>query len=115
MINEDAKFFIFQQPEVHLHPRAQAELGSYFVRYALGRKKYLLLETHSDYIIDRIKSDLIEKKHDLSKYLSVLFFEQRNLETIITRIKFDEKGNVLNPPKSYRNFFLAESIRTLGI
>jgi len=115
MINTDAKFFIFQQSEVHLHPKAQAELSSYFAKDAIDQEKYLLLETHIYYVIDRIKRDMIDRKQDLSKYLSILFFEKHNLETTITRINLDERGNVLNPPKNCRNFFLNETIRTLGI
>jgi predicted ATPase len=115
LINDESRFFIFQQPEVHLHPRAQAELGSYFANYAIGKQKYLLLETHSDYIIDRIKSDLISQKKDVNKLLSVLFFERDSLETKITPILFDDKGNVISAPDSYRKFFITESIRTLGL
>src|SRR5208337_3312720 len=98
LLNDDADFFIFQQPEVHLHPRAQAELGSYFTNFAMKKNKYLLLETHSDYIIERIRSELISKKLDLSKYLSVLFFEREKLDTKVTRIMYDDKGNVISAP-----------------
>jgi AAA domain, putative AbiEii toxin, Type IV TA system len=115
LMNDESRFFVFQQPEVHLHPRAQAELGSYFVNYAIEGQKFLLLETHSDYIIDRIKSDLINKRMDLSRYLSILFFERHNLETKITRVLFDELGNVVSAPVKYREFFIAESLRTLGL
>ncbi|HUZ75304.1 MAG TPA: AAA family ATPase [Stellaceae bacterium] len=45
--------FLLQQPEVHLHPRAQAELGSVIARLSKQRSASLfMVETHSDYIID---------------------------------------------------------------
>jgi AAA15 family ATPase/GTPase len=114
LINDEAKIFVFQQPEVHLHPKAQAELGSYFVDFAINSKKYVLLETHSDYIIDRVKSDLMRRNLPLEEYLSVLFFDKDDIETNITRIKFDSDGNPIDPPQNYRGFFLSESIRNLG-
>jgi AAA ATPase domain len=115
LINDQARFFIFQQPEVHLHPRAQAELGSYFVDYTINSGKYLLLETHSDYIIERIKRDLLRRNRRLDDYLSVLFFDKDEIATNVTRIRFDDDGNVVDPPANYRNFFVSESMRNLGL
>jgi predicted ATPase len=46
--------FLLQQPEVHLHPRAQAELGNLIANKVRGhkqRREIFVVETHSDYII----------------------------------------------------------------
>jgi len=44
-----------EQPELHLHPAQQAELGDVFIESALGeRKNTFLLETHSEHLILRI-------------------------------------------------------------
>ncbi len=44
-----------EQPEIHLHPRLQAELGDVFIESALGgRKNTFLLETHSEHLILRV-------------------------------------------------------------
>jgi hypothetical protein len=44
-----------EQPELHLHPAHQAELGDVFIESALGeRKNTFLLETHSEHLILRI-------------------------------------------------------------
>src|SRR5262249_25817563 len=41
-----------EQPELHLHPAQQAELGDVFIEAALGeRKNTFLLETHSEHLI----------------------------------------------------------------
>ena len=49
--------FLLQQPEVHLHPQAQAALGTLFCQVAAGGRQ-LIIETHSDYIIDRVRMDV---------------------------------------------------------
>ena len=49
--------FLLQQPEVHLHPSAQAALGSLFCQVAAAGKQ-LIVETHSDHVIDRIRMDV---------------------------------------------------------
>ena len=115
LANERATFFIFQQPEVHLHPRAQAELGSYFVDFVSNRNKYIVLETHSDFMIDRIRSEIQSRELDPQEYLSVLFFERSDFETKIHRILFDENNNVIDAPEGYRNFFVNEAARNLGL
>jgi len=44
-----------EQPELHLHPALQAELGDLFIESALGdSKNTLLIETHSEHLILRI-------------------------------------------------------------
>lgn len=44
-----------EQPEIHLHPALQAELGDVFLASALGEhKNTFLLETHSEHLILRI-------------------------------------------------------------
>ena len=49
------KTLLVEQPEIHLHPAHQAELGDMFIRSALGEQKNtLLLETHSENLILRI-------------------------------------------------------------
>ena len=44
-----------EQPEIHIHPALQAELGDVFIESALGENKNtFLLETHSEHMILRI-------------------------------------------------------------
>lgn len=44
-----------EQPELHLHPGAQRELGDLFIESALGeRKNTFIIETHSEHLILRI-------------------------------------------------------------
>ena len=47
--------FIVEQPEIHLHPKAQAELGSFF--YELCRSGVQsIVETHSEHLLLRLQS-----------------------------------------------------------
>ena len=44
-----------EQPEIHLHPALQADLGDVFIESALGkRKNTFLIETHSEHLLLRI-------------------------------------------------------------
>jgi hypothetical protein len=106
--------FLLQQPEVHLHPRAQAELGSFLGVLAKAQSKRFVIETHSDYLVDRIRMDIRDGKGLRPEDVSLLYFERSNGSARIHRIELDRSGNLVNPPPGYRSFFLDEERRFLG-
>lgn len=100
--------FLLQQPEVHLHPTAQAALGSLFCQLA-GWDRQLIVETHSDYILDRVRMDIRDKKTHLKpEDVSILYFEPLGQEVKIHSISLDKSGNLVDPPRGYRQFFMDE-------
>ena len=107
--------FLLQQPEVHLHPRAQAALGSLFCDVAVSGRQ-LLVETHSDYVIDRVRMDVRDGETGLKpEDVSILYFERDELAVKIHSMTIDEQGNLLDAPPSYRQFFAEELRKSIGI
>ena len=107
--------FLLQQPELHLHPSAQAALGSLFCRTAEAGRQ-LIVETHGDYIIDRVRMDIRDRQTALKPDdVSVLFFERTDLDIRIHSLRFDEQGNVLGAPDGYGQFFMDEARRSVGL
>jgi energy-coupling factor transporter ATP-binding protein EcfA2 len=98
---------LLQQPEVHLHPRGQAALGSLFAKLVTKEKKQLVVETHSDYLLDRIRFEVAQGNLK-AESVQILFFEKQEIETVIHEIGLDDLGNVTGAPGSYRQFFLKE-------
>jgi hypothetical protein len=113
--NPNDTTFLLQQPEVHLHPRAQAELGSFLATLAKQQNKRFIVETHSDYLIDRIRMDIRDKKYLNPDDVVILYFEKSPGGVDIHTLEFDESGNILNAPSTYRQFFLDEERRMLGV
>jgi predicted ATPase len=59
------KILAIEQPEIHLHPALQAELGDVFIESALGgRRNTFILETHSEHLILRILRRIRETTDD---------------------------------------------------
>ena len=116
LLRSDApSVFLLQQPEVHLHPSAQAALGSLFCSIA-GTDRQLVVETHSDYIIDRVRMDVRDGKTGLKpEDVSILYFERGEADVKIHSIGLDEQGNVLDAPEGYRQFFADELTRSIGL
>jgi hypothetical protein len=107
--------FLLQQPEVHLHPKAQAELGSFLGFLARDQEKRFLIETHSDYLVDRIRMDVRDRRNGLRpEDVSLLYFERQAGNVQIHQLVLDEFGNIKNAPPGYRSFFLEEERRFLG-
>ena len=105
--------FLLQQPEVHLHPRAQAELADLFVESFKRRENRFLIETHSDHIVDRVRI-LVRKRVLPADDVSILYFEPSDNAAVIHSLTLDDEGNLENPPPGYRDFFIRESDRLLG-
>ena len=114
LLRPDApSMFLLQQPEVHLHPSAQAALGSLFCQVA-SRDRQLVVETHSDHLLDRVRMDVRDGEGALKPDdVSILFFERGDLDVRIHSLRIDEEGNIIGAPDSYRTFFMEETARSL--
>jgi predicted ATPase len=113
--NNGPSTFLLQQPEVHLHPSVQAALGTLFCQVAAGGRQ-IVVETHSDYLIDRVRMDVRDQTTDLKpEDVSILYFEPADLDVKIHSIRLDEMGNVLDAPHSYSQFFMEEVNRSIGL
>ena len=114
LLRPDApSLFLLQQPEVHLHPSAQAALGSFFCQVA-SRDRQIIVETHSDHLLDRVRMEVRDGETNLKpEDVSILYFERGDLDVSIHSIRIDEMGNVQGAPDGYRRFFLEETTRSL--
>ena len=107
-LNADrGKTLLIQQPEVHLHPRAQAEMGTFFAEQMTQRIAPIIVETHSDYMIDRVRL-LIRKGQVRKEDIQVLFFSPQKTDVEIIPIELGDDGSIIDPPEDYRKFFLDE-------
>ena len=107
--------YLLQQPEVHLHPSAQAALGSLFCDIAVDGHQ-LVVETHSDYLLDRVRMDVRDGTTALKpEDVSILYFEPVERDVKIHSITIDRLGNIQGAPQSYGDFFMRETSRSIGL
>lgn len=107
--------FLLQQPEVHLHPRAQAEIGNLICNTYAEFGNRFIVETHSDFILDRVRV-MVRKGVIKESDVSIIYFERKpdGNSVKIFNLDVDSDGNILNAPGSYRDFFVAETDTVLG-
>lgn len=102
--------FLLQQPEVHLHPRAQAGMGTFLARSCQARKHTYVVETHSDYLVDRVRLEV--RRGTLAPGdVALLYFSRDKLLAKIEEVQLDERGRVIRSPEGYRGFFLELAFR----
>ena len=106
--------FLMQQPEVHLHPKAQAALTSLLAKLTKQKNNTFIIETHSDYMIDRARIE-IRQGNIKPEDVSLIYLEAQGKDVEVYNLRFDKQANFKNdPPKSYRDFFLEETHKLLG-
>lgn len=96
-----------EQPEIHLHPALQAELGDVFIQSALGEQgNTFILETHSEHLILRIMRRIRDTANEKQpadvprvrpEDVSVLFIEPTKTGSVIRVLELDEEGEFLDP------------------
>jgi predicted ATPase len=95
-----------EQPELHLHPALQAELGDVFIESALGgNENKFLIETHSEHLILRIMRRIRESnagKHGTRPRITpddvaILFVQPTESGAVVKQLRVDEQGRLIDP------------------
>ncbi|MGB8887139.1 MAG: AAA family ATPase [Candidatus Korobacteraceae bacterium] len=116
VVRPHGTWFAIQQPEVHLHPRAQAALGDVLFEMAASDHKSFLIETHSDFMIDRFRLNYRKMSKSRKPDSQILFFERKDKQNVVTPLLIGDSGDLpAAQPDSYREFFVKEQMNLLGI
>lgn len=104
---------IFEQPELHLHPKVQTRLADFFLSIVLLGKQ-CLIETHSEYLINRLRYRAAAEGNDnrVTNKLKVYFVEKSEGSSSFREVKVNEYGAILDWPVGFfdQSQFEAESI-----
>lgn len=114
LTTEKQRVFAVQQPEVHLHPRAQAALGELVFELVKEKRHSFFIETHSDYLIDRFRLSM--RSDDDPPPTQMLFFNRTAEGNRVYPLAISRTG--LYPteqPEEFRDFFVKEELRLLDI
>jgi len=95
------ELIIIENPESHIHPRGQAELGKLIAKVAMNGVQ-VIVETHSDHILNGIR--VAVKENEIEEDKVVLFYFERIIEddeqySKVTNIEIDKNGELSAYPK----------------
>lgn len=90
------KLLAMEQPEIHLHPALQAELGDVFIESAFGeRQNTFILETHSEHLILRLLRRIREGKIR-SDDIAVFYVDPLARGSRFTELRIDDEGDFID-------------------
>lgn len=81
---------LIQEPEIHLHPNAQASLGSFFAG-VVPADGQIFLETHSDNLILRLARHVADGTIS-DQQLKIFYVHRKEAESLVHDIEVQEDG-----------------------
>lgn len=114
-MSENNSMTIIEQPEIHLHPKMQAALADLFIDIissptkktkasSQAKQKTLLIETHSEYMLKRLRRRIAEGKIS-NNDVAIYFIESRNKtnsgSAIIKKVNVSSLGDIEWPEDFY--------------
>ena len=95
-----------EQPEIHLHPKAQSGLADVMIdainsrENGASRNTQLIVETHSEHFLRRLQRRIAEEKVPQEK-VSAYFANVSRSPATLDALRLDEFGNILNWPEHF--------------
>ena len=96
----EGSILILEQPGVHLHPRAQAQLADLFLEVITERNLQILVESHSEHLLTRLQRRIAEKQIDQDD-VALYFCRNTDGESTIERLQVAESGDIKNWPENF--------------
>lgn len=91
---------ILEEPEIHLHPLAQAVLAELFVETSRKRKVQFIVETHSEHLFRRMQTLIAQQKTNANE-CAMYFVERAHKQARLRPLQVDEFGAVANWPEHF--------------
>ena len=92
---------LLEQPEIHLHPLAQAELADVIIHAATHRKVQIILESHSEHLLLRLQRRIAEEDRITADDVALYFCRMRDGASEIKPLDLDKYGNIRNWPDQF--------------
>lgn len=114
LLAENNSILIIENPEAHLHPSAQSKMG-YFLGVMANAGIKIIVETHSDHIVNGIQIAVAKKRIQNNKVTINYFYKEDKTEQelqedkilgvkqqpIVKPIQINDKGELTEWPKGF--------------
>ena len=101
----EGSILILEQPEAHLHPKAQSELADVLIDVVKNRNIQIILESHSEHLLLRLMRRIAEygiSDEGISADQTAFHFcEINDGNSKAEQLEVDEYGNISNWPKNF--------------
>jgi predicted ATPase len=90
---------VVEQPEIHLHPAAQATLADLFVENLTHGRQYII-ETHSEHLLLRLRRRIADRSVK-PESVRVLAVERKDGWTVINQLELSQNGHFKEWPAGF--------------
>lgn len=109
----EKSILIIENPEAHLHPRAQSNLGRLFTEYS-SENLQIIVETHSEHIINGSLLGIKDKNMNKDNLVINFFTKGNSLGSHkINKISFNENMEIESWPDGFMDQFTNDSFKLL--
>jgi len=105
---------IAEQPEIHLHPLAQAALADLMVEVARERNVQFIVETHSEHMFRRLQYLVADEKVRPKDCRLYFVNKDPDCTARLEQLRLDEFGRIENWPKNFFGDSLGETERQMA-
>jgi predicted ATPase len=91
---------LLEQPEIHLHPLAQANLADVLVYAAARRRVQVVLESHSEHLLLRLQRRIAEEAIGADN-VKLYFCDIKGGCSLLTPLRLDLLGQIENWPEHF--------------
>ncbi|MBZ0275736.1 MAG: DUF3696 domain-containing protein [Anaerolineae bacterium] len=94
---------LIEQPELHLHPSAQAHLADLFLEVAEKRHLQLVIESHSEHLLRRLQRRIAEADYPYANpnHVRLYYCEASESGSLLQAVNADMFGQIRNWPKNF--------------
>ena len=92
---------LIEQPELHLNPKVQQRLADFLLAIARSGR-HLIVETHSEYLISRLRLHIARDQEDeVQNLIGIYFAERTDGATAYNLVATNEYGGIDNWPDNF--------------
>lgn len=91
---------LMSQPELHLHPSAQASIADYVFRRTKDLNRQYVIETHSEYLLNRFRV-LVAKGEIPEEDIALYYLLMEGDEAKTTRVQIKKDGTLSGAPADF--------------
>ncbi len=114
LLAEKGSVLIIENPEAHLHPRAQSRIMEFLIKQSIDKDLQLIVETHSDHVVNGLrismKKDALKASDGIIQHFA---YTSESDSPKITPITSDSEGNLSEYPDDFMDEWTAQMMQLI--
>lgn len=100
LIAKKGSILIVENPELHLHPRAQSNIAA-FLSVVAASGVQVIIETHSEHIVNGFRKAILDKQNPLKDSDLIINYLHVDKICVIDKVELNDKAEIANWPEGF--------------